>query len=285
MRASRAARMAPAIAASSWPPSRRSASSGSAGRSRWSATPAATTAVLRSSAAPADAGARSGPVGGGAAEQRVAEGGRRCRVGDAHLAERQHVDARLDRHHAVGHRARAFLLAHRRVLGEIAGRVVERHLVDSQVGVDRLAQLVHRGAAGDEILHHLRGHRGRIGRDAARRDAVIAGEHARCAGARSSAASGLARTRASRPAPRAGRARRPAWSARARACARCVPASRSGPGRWGSRARISANEAAGGLGILEFTIAKGFGARLALPWLRRRHGKRVFFRQDAYIRQ
>ncbi len=51
-----------------------------------------------------------------------------------------------------------------------------RHLVDAQIGVDRLAELVHRGAAGDEILHHLRGHGGRIGRDPARCYAVIAGK-------------------------------------------------------------------------------------------------------------
>src|SRR5205085_890169 len=61
-------------------------------------------------------------------------------------------------------------------LDGIAGRRVEVHLVDPQVGVDGFAQLVHRGAAGDEVLHHLRRDRRRIGRDAARRDTVVAGE-------------------------------------------------------------------------------------------------------------
>ena len=124
-----------------------------------------------------DAGAGSGPRRRLAAEQTHAQRGRDGRVADPHLADRQRVDPRLDRHHAVGNGAGAFLFAHRRRLDDVGGRRFEVHLVDPQVGIDHPAQLVHRGAAGDEVLHHLRRDRGRIGRDAARRDAVIGGEN------------------------------------------------------------------------------------------------------------
>ena len=40
-----------------------------------------------------------------------------------------------------------------------------------------LRELIDGGAAGREIRHHLRGDLGRIGRDALRGDAVIAGKH------------------------------------------------------------------------------------------------------------
>ena len=111
-----------------------------------------------------------------AAEQPAAQRRRCGGVADAHLAERQHVDPRLDRHHPVGHRLGAFFLAHRRLDDDVAGRRVEVHLIDLETDVEDAAELVDRGAAGDEVLHHLRGHRGRIGRNAARGDAVIAGE-------------------------------------------------------------------------------------------------------------
>ena len=123
-----------------------------------------------------DAGTRAGPYRRVAAEQRHAQGRRDGRVGDPHLADRQRINARLDRHHAVGDRAGAFLFTHRRPFDDIAGRRLEVHLVDPQIGVEGAAQLVDRGAADDEVLHHLRGDRGRIGRDAARRDTVIAGK-------------------------------------------------------------------------------------------------------------
>jgi hypothetical protein len=123
-----------------------------------------------------DAGAGADPIRRPAAEERLGQRGCRGRVGDPHLAERQGVDARLDRHHPIGDRVGAFRLGHRRGLDDIGGRLVEVHLVDAEIGVDRLAELVHRGAAGDEVLHHLRRHRGRIGRDAAGGDPVIAGE-------------------------------------------------------------------------------------------------------------
>ena len=123
------------------------------------------------------AGPGPNPLGCLAAEQAHAQRRGDRRVGDPHLADGQRVDPRLDRHHAVGDGAGAFLLAHRRPVDDVAGRGLEAHLVDPEIGVDGAAQLVYRGPAGDEVLHHLRGHRGGIGRDAARRNAVIAGEH------------------------------------------------------------------------------------------------------------
>ena len=59
---------------------------------------------------------------------------------------------------------------------EVGGRLLQRHLIDPELGVGDAAELVDRGAAGDEVLHHLDGHRGGVGRDAERRHPVIAGE-------------------------------------------------------------------------------------------------------------
>jgi hypothetical protein len=122
------------------------------------------------------AGSRAGPVVGRAAEQREAERGRGGGVADPHLAERDQVDALLDGHHPVGHGPRAVVLGHRRAGGEIGGRDLQRQLVDPQIRVDAAADLVHGPAPGDEIAHHLGGHLRWIGRHAARRDPVIAGE-------------------------------------------------------------------------------------------------------------
>jgi hypothetical protein len=133
-----------------------------------------------------DAGAGPGPVRRIAALQGKADRRRRRGVGDPHLAQRQQLDAVLDSHHTVGNGARAVVLAHRRASGEVFGRLIERHLVDPQIGIGHGRQLVDRTAAGDEVLHHLRRHIGRIGRDSARRDAMIAGKNAdpRAVGAR-----------------------------------------------------------------------------------------------------
>ncbi len=123
-----------------------------------------------------NAGAASNPVLRRAAEESVAKRRSAGGVGDSHLAQGHDVESVLDRHHAVGHGARAVLLAHRRALREVLRRLVERHLVDAQVGVGEAGKLVHRRPAGDEVLHHLRRHLRRIGGDAARGDAVVAGE-------------------------------------------------------------------------------------------------------------
>ena len=48
---------------------------------------------------------------------------------------------------------------------------------DPELGARGPAELIDGSAAGDEVRDHLRRHRRRIGGDAARRDAVVAGEH------------------------------------------------------------------------------------------------------------
>ena len=98
-----------------------------------------------------DAGAAADPVLGAAAVERMADRRRAGRIGDAHLAQRQHVDVRFDRHHAIGHGTHAVRLVHGGFLGKVPGRLVERHLVNAQVGVGDGAELVHRGAAFDEV--------------------------------------------------------------------------------------------------------------------------------------
>src|SRR3546814_13818654 len=76
---------------------------------------------------------------------------------------RSHVDTRLHRHHAVGQRVAAVDLAHRRLLGDVARLLLQRHLVAAQVGVGEGAERVPRGPAVDEFLHHLCGHPARTG--------------------------------------------------------------------------------------------------------------------------
>ena len=66
---------------------------------------------------------------------------------------------------------------HRRGFGEIARRPFEFDRHHAQLGGSGFCDLADGRAAGGEIRHHLRGDRRRIGRDAARGDAVIAGEH------------------------------------------------------------------------------------------------------------
>ncbi len=39
------------------------------------------------------------------------------------------------------------LFAHRRRLGEVGGRLVERHLIDAQIRIGVLAELIDRGTA------------------------------------------------------------------------------------------------------------------------------------------
>ena len=113
MRRARAARIAPAMAAISRPPSRRSTSRGSASAARWCASARSITAALR--AMPA----ASSPVPGPAQDAAVAamQGGAQRRgrggVADAHLAHRHQVEIRK-RSHAAMQRIEAFGLAHRR---------------------------------------------------------------------------------------------------------------------------------------------------------------------------
>jgi hypothetical protein len=55
--------------------------------------------------------------------------------------------------------------------------MVEVELVDAQVGVDAAGELVDRRPAAQEVFDHLAGDFRRIGRHAARRHAMGAGEH------------------------------------------------------------------------------------------------------------
>jgi hypothetical protein len=123
-----------------------------------------------------DAGAGADPVGRIAAEQGGEDGGGDGGVADAHLADGEKVDAAGGRFHAEGHGGGAIALAHRGVLGEVGGRLLERQVVDLEAEVVGEAKLVDGGAAAAEVLDHLRGDRRRIGRDALRRDAMVAGE-------------------------------------------------------------------------------------------------------------
>ncbi len=88
-------------------------------------------------------------------------------VGDAHLAQR-----RGDRCPARPPSCRRPWPSRSLPRSSPARRVksavgsLERHFIDAQIGIDRAAQLVDRRAAIDEVLHHLRRHRGGIGGDA-----------------------------------------------------------------------------------------------------------------------
>ena len=123
-----------------------------------------------------DAGAAAGPARRAAAEQGRAQRCRRRRVRDAHLADRQQVA--IVGHGAISGVDRFEILvgAHRRGLGEIARRTFEFDRHDAKLGGSGLGDLVDGRTACGKIRHHLRGDGLRIGRDAARGDAVIAGE-------------------------------------------------------------------------------------------------------------
>ena len=126
-----------------------------------------------------DARAVPDPIGRGTTEQRQRDRRRGGRVGDAHLADAEQVDAVRQRRHAALDRREAVGFRHRRGLGEVGGRPVEVERDDGKLGADRSAELIDRGAARGEVGDHLRGHFGGIGGNAARGDAVIAGEDQR----------------------------------------------------------------------------------------------------------
>jgi hypothetical protein len=124
-----------------------------------------------------DAGAAAGPARRAAAEQGRAQRCRRRRVRNAHLADRQQIAI-------VGHgaisgidRFEVLIRAHRRAFREIARRTFEFDRHYAELGGRRFCDLVDGCTAGGKIRHHLCGDGLRIGRDAARGDAVIAGEH------------------------------------------------------------------------------------------------------------
>ncbi len=142
MPASRLAKITPSIAAMSGPPKAASSSSGS---------PPSAKASIK--AAPAKFGSR--PQRG----------------------DHENIDAGFDRHHAVGGGAARLNLVHCRGGAEIAGRPVERQIVEAQIGVGLRNQLVKRAMAGNHVLNQFRHILGRSARQS-RRDAVRRGiEH------------------------------------------------------------------------------------------------------------
>ena len=106
-----------------------------------------------------------------------AERRRRRGIGDAHLTDREQVAVR--RHGSISDvdGGKKFVGVHRRRDGEIAGRPFQFDRHHAQFGAAEAGDLVDGRAAAGEIRHHLRGDRLRIGGDAARRDAVIAGKN------------------------------------------------------------------------------------------------------------
>ena len=79
--------------------------------------------------------------------------------------------------HPAFDRREKFVRIHRRGFREIARRPVEFDRHHAQLGAGQFGDLVDGRAACGKIRHHLRGDGRRKGRDAARGDAVIAGEH------------------------------------------------------------------------------------------------------------
>ncbi len=124
-----------------------------------------------------DAGATAGPAGRAAAEQRRAQGRGRRGIGYAHFADDQQVAIVRHRVAAGIDRVEEIFGVHRRRNREIARRPFEFERNHVEFGAGQRGELVDGGAAGSKIRHHLRGDLRRIGRDAARGDAVITGEH------------------------------------------------------------------------------------------------------------
>ena len=176
MRSIRAARMAPAIAANSRPPSRRKSSSGSP-RCGWcSATAVSTASILRFRPSPLAPVPGPTPVLRLAAEETVADGGGDGRVADAHLADAQQVGAAGNRFHAESHGGGTGALIQRRFLGDVAGRHLQRQVEDLEAEIVGDADLIDGGAAGGEIGDHLGRHLRRERRHALPGHAMIAGE-------------------------------------------------------------------------------------------------------------
>ena len=135
------------------------------------------TSRLRARPVFVNAGAAAGPARAAAAEQRRRDRRRRRGVADAHFAEADQIAIRRHRLIAGLHRGKEFAFAHRRLSVKSAVGCIERERNDAQCGAGGARELIDGGAACGEIRHHLRGHLGRIGRDALSGDAVIAGEH------------------------------------------------------------------------------------------------------------
>ena len=144
---------------------------------RWKFSAVSIAARLRASPSSSTPVPRPAQRARAAAEQGRAQRRRRRRVRDAHLADRQQVA--IIRHGAIAgvDRFEKLVRVHRRGFGEIACRPLELDRHHPQFGGSGFGDLVDGRAAAGKIRHHLRGDGRRIGRDAARGNAVIAGEH------------------------------------------------------------------------------------------------------------
>jgi hypothetical protein len=122
------------------------------------------------------AGPASSPALHIAAEEGCGYGRGRCRVADAHLAEADQIKVFV--HGVVAGRdgGEKCSLVHGGFLREVAGRLVEVERDDVQLGIRHAGKLVDRRAAIGEVRHHLNRHFRRIGGNALRGHAVIAGE-------------------------------------------------------------------------------------------------------------
>ena len=124
-----------------------------------------------------DAGAAAGPAASAAAKQRRTQHRRRGGVGDAHLADREQIAVR--RHGPI-----AEVDGGEKLVDIHAGATVKSRVGrSSSIGTTRrsaparLAIWLIAAPPASKILHHLRGDRLRIGRDAAHCHAMIAGKH------------------------------------------------------------------------------------------------------------
>ena len=122
-----------------------------------------------------DAGAEAGKARA-AAEQCAGKRRGGGRVADAHLAEHDEIGVVRDLVVAGRNRLQERGLGHGRLLREVGGRLLQRQRHDAKLGVAHARKLIDGRAAGGEICHHLRRDLGRIGGDALRRHAVIAGK-------------------------------------------------------------------------------------------------------------
>ena len=157
----RAARIAPAIAAISRPPSRRKDFERIVKMLAMQRDGRAHRVGLAFQTRVVDAGAAADPILRLAAVERVIDRRRRGGVADAHFAQAEQVGLGGERLHAERHRRGAGPLVERRLARDVAGRPLERELEHLQRNVEGLADLIDRRAAGGEIGDHRLGDRGR----------------------------------------------------------------------------------------------------------------------------
>jgi hypothetical protein len=100
-------------------------------------------------------------------------------VADPHFAQAEQIETLLRLLQAGFEGLDEFQLRQCRFDREVAGGAIEIERAHLQLHAEGLAELIHRGTSGVEVLDHLRGDRGRVGRHAVRDDAVVGGEDAR----------------------------------------------------------------------------------------------------------